>query len=233
MYNERSMTTPHRGEHVSESVDWLILLIVAVASIVVFIGTALTTGFALASDSQIAWYLIRAAGMTAYSLLAASTIWGLFLSSRLIKDWTPGTVSMLFHSTISWLAVVFSLAHVGLLLFDTYYSYKLTDLVIPFVGPYRPFAVGLGIISIWLILAVTISFSFRKLIGHRAWLWLHYTSYIAFVLVTAHALLAGTDGTQPGMLAIMGISTFLVFALLAVRVARTPVRKLPKSSRSV
>src|SRR5258706_7177033 len=163
MYNERSMTTPHRGEHVSESVDWLILLIVAVASFVVVIGTALTSGFALASDSQIAWYLIRAAGMTAYSLLAASTIWGLFLSSRLIKDWTPGTVSMLFHSTISWLAVVFSLAHVGLLLFDTYYSYKLTDLVIPFVGPYRPFVVVFGIITPCLLLGVRISFIFCRL----------------------------------------------------------------------
>jgi methionine sulfoxide reductase heme-binding subunit len=164
---------------------------------------------------------VRAAGMTAYSLLAASTIWGLFLSSRAIANWTPGPVSLLFHATVSWLALVLSIAHVGLLLFDSYYHYTLVDLLVPFVGPYRPLAVGLGIIAFWLILAVTISFSLRKLIGHKRWLWLHYTSYASFALVSIHAVTAGSDADKLGMRIILVLFSAAVLGLLGFRLTRS------------
>ncbi len=159
--------------------------------------------------------------MTGYTLLAGSMLWGLFLSSRVIKDWLPGPLSLLLHATTSWLALVFAIAHAALLLFDNFYSYTLPDLLISFIGPYRAFAVGLGVIALWLTLAITISFSLRKLIGNKAWLWLHYTSYIAFGLVTVHVLLAGTDAFQPGMRIILCGFAIVVVALLIWRVGKT------------
>lgn len=198
------MTTSQRTNRTTEVprwVDWVILGGILAAS-VVSVGAMLSSGAigaSLTGDSLLSWHIARAAGLTAYMLLTASTLWGLFLSTRLIKDWTPGPVSLLLHATASWLAVALMFVHVGMLLFDKYYSYTLADLFVPFIGPYRPFAVGLGIIAAWLTVAITISFAFRKVIGQRAWRLLHYTSYAAFALVTVHTVLAGTDMSKPGM----------------------------------
>ena len=184
--------------------------------------------FTLFDSTQWSWFLVRAAGLTGFLMLAASMLWGVFVSSRLIKDWVPGTVSMMFHATTSWLAVVLTLAHMGLLLFDSYYSYTLSNLLVPFTGPYRPFAVGLGIAAFWMILAVTISFSLRKLMSRRVWLWLHYTSYIAFGLVAVHALLAGTDATRPAMITIISGFSILMGGMLIMRIRQVRAEKQAK-----
>jgi len=120
----------------------------------------------------------------------------------------------------------------GLLLFDSYYTYTLSNLLVPFTGPYRAFAVGLGIIAFWMILVVTISFSMRKLLSRRAWLWLHYTSYIAFGLVAVHALLAGTDATRPAMIAIIAGFSAAVGALLIMRIRQAQAGRQLKSASS-
>jgi len=187
--------------------------------------------FTVFDSAQWSWFLVRAAGVTGFLMLAASMLWGVFVSSKLIKDWVPGTVSMMLHATTSWLAVVLTLAHMGLLLFDSYYRYTLSNLLVPFTGPYRPFAVGLGIAAFWMILAVTISFSMRKLMSRRVWLWLHYTSYIAFGLVAVHALMAGTDATRPAMIAIISGFSVLMSGMLLMRIRQVKAEKQMKLAR--
>jgi predicted ferric reductase len=212
--------------------DWavgLVVLGVALGAVASWASAGLLS-VNLFSSTQWSWFIVRAAGLTGFLLLAASMVWGVFISSHLVKNWVPGTVSMLMHATTSWLAVVLSLAHMGLLLFDNYYTYTLSNLLIPFTGPYRPFAVGLGIISFWLILAITISFSMRKLMSRRAWLWLHYTSYAAFGLVAVHALMAGTDATRPAMIAILGGSGILIASMLAMRISQSWAQKQLKDA---
>ncbi len=209
----------------------LIFLLVAVGATLFSVVSLIQGGVlstSLAVDAQLSWHLSRAAGLTAYTLMAASTIWGLFLSSHLLKNWTPGPVSLLLHATVSWLAVGISVVHIGVLLFDGYYKYTLADLLVPFIGPYRPLAVGLGVLAIWLTVAITLSFSFRRLIGQRAWRWLHYTSYAAFALVTIHSLLAGTDVTKPGMGILVGGSFVAVSGLLSWRILQAV--SAPKSA---
>jgi methionine sulfoxide reductase heme-binding subunit len=212
----------------SSRIDWIIFLVVLAVSILTFsaMWPSLNTSTLLAQGSKVSWYFVRAAGLSAYALLAASTVWGLFLTSRIIADWSPGPMSMLFHASTSWLAVVLSIAHAALLLLDTYYTYTITDLIMPFVGPYRPFAVGIGVVAAWLTLAITISFSLRKMIGQRVWRWLHYASYVVFALVTAHGVLAGTDSENVGTrITYIGMAV-IVLALLLRRA--TSGRHVPK-----
>lgn len=204
-------------------VDWIVGVLagmLGLGAVIAWSGAGLFD-VNLFSTDQWSWYLVRAAGLTSFLLLVASMVWGVFLSSHLVKDWIPGTMSMLFHATTSWLAVVLMIAHMGLLLFDTYYTYAISDLLVPFTGPYRPFAVGLGIVAFWVILAVTISFSLRKLMSRRVWLWLHYTSYVAFGLVAVHALMAGTDVTRPAMVSILVGSVLLVGGMLVMRIRQS------------
>lgn len=208
-------------------VDWVILFMIVAAS-AISVNWIINTGVpgtALTGDSLLSWHIARSAGITSYMLLLASTLWGLFLTTRVIKDWTPGTVSLLLHATVSWLAVGLMFVHVGMLLFDKYYSYSLVDLFVPFIGPYRPFAVGLGVLAAWLTFAITLSFALRKVIGQRVWRLLHYFSYLAFALTTIHGVLAGTDMSKPGMWVVVGGSSLLTVGLLMWRIQRTNGQK--------
>jgi predicted ferric reductase len=183
----------------------------------------------LTEDTKLAWHLIRSSGIVAYVLLTGSTLWGLFLSGQFLKDWSPGVVSMTLHSTISWLALVLGLIHALLLLFDGYFSYTLSDLFVPFMGPYRPEAVGLGTIAFWLIVLVTLSFPFKRRLGHTNWKRLHYASYAAFGLVSLHGLFAGTEGTHLGLQLLVGAGLVLVVLLLGIRMGRIHVQPAPKA----
>ena len=191
-----------------------------------------TFNFALYADQKLSWHLIRSSGIVAYVLLLASTVWGLFLSSQLVKDWSPGPISMTLHSTISWLALLLGLGHALLLMADKYFTFSLSDVLVPFSGPYRPEAVGLGTLSFWILLAIALSFPLRKLMGHSWWKRLHYLSYAAFVMVSAHGLFAGTDGVSAGFRILVGGGLALTVLLLGVRLGRAQTKPAARAARA-
>lgn len=182
----------------------------------------------LTADTKLAWHLVRSSGIVAYVMLLGSTVWGLVMSAQFLKNWSPGPISMTMHSTISWLALGLSLIHALLLMFDGYFKFTLGDLFIPFAGPYRPEAVGLGTIALWAIVIISLSFSFKKWMGHKNWKRLHYASYATFGLVSLHGLFAGTEGTHLGLRLLIGIGMAAVILLLGIRVskARQPAARL-------
>ncbi|MCB8945665.1 MAG: ferric reductase-like transmembrane domain-containing protein [Ardenticatenaceae bacterium] len=163
------------------------------------------------------WYFSRASGTVAYLLLAGSTIWGLLLSSKIIKETVPAALSLAMHNILSWLAIALTSWHTLALLFDNYYTYTLADLTIPFIGPYRPGWVGLGIMGFYLMLLTSLSFYFRKQMGQKRWRQLHYATFVAYILATVHGLMAGTDSSQPGMRVLYVGSGLLVFFLTNYR----------------
>ncbi len=202
--------------------DTIALFFSIVVIALAFVGLGQTGMFSLAldQDQNLSWHLIRSAGITAYILLTISVLWGLALSSRIVKDWSPGVLSLLMHSTISWLALALGLIHALLLMVDKYFSYQVSDLFVPFTGPYRPIAVGLGTLAFWILLVVTLSFSVKRFTGYRIWKFIHFGSYFAFMLVTAHGLLAGTDAEHLGFRAWVSLGVVLVLVLLGLRVKR-------------
>jgi DMSO/TMAO reductase YedYZ heme-binding membrane subunit len=186
----------------------------------------------LQSDTKITWHLIRASGIIAYLLVMASTIWGLFLSGQFVKDWSPGPISITLHSTASWLAVVLSLGHAALLMFDDYFAYTLGDVFIPFVGPYRPEAVGLGTLAFWLMVIISISFPFKRRIGNVMWQRLHYLSYAAYGMISLHGLFAGTDGERLGFRLLIGGGVMTVLLLLGIRMGKDQANDQAKEKAS-
>ena len=186
---------------------------------------------ALSTDSKLAWHLTRSAGLSSYFLLLASMVWGLFISGQYVKDWSPGALSLTMHSTISWLALIFGMTHAFLLLGDTYYHYIISDILIPFTGPYRPLAAGLGTLAFWVLLVVTLSFQVKRRIGHRAWKWIHMASYGAFAMVTLHGLTAGTDGGLLGFRLLMSGGVVLVVLLLGIRMGKDQGRSAARPAR--
>ncbi len=223
-------------DHESHWMDGLSLafsVVVVILSASWLLSHGMFSGLSL-HDSKLSWYLVRGSGITGYILVTLSVIWGIALSTSAIKNWSPGPLTMLIHTTISWLGLAFGGLHGFLLLFDSYFHYRITDIVVPFVGPYRPVAAGLGVLGFWILVVVTPSFALKKqLFSHRAWKILHYTSYVAFLLITIHGLTAGTDATNLGFRLLFGVSVLITFVLLGYRINAKRLADKRKAERPI
>ena len=199
-------------------------LVYGLVSLLVLGGTAvLTAGMiptVLDFSNETVWYAIRASGLVAYLLLTASTVWGIMLTSKVVKEWVPAAVALDLHNYLSWTAIGITVLHTVLLLFSDFFNYSVLNLLVPFTGPYEPLWVGLGIIGLYLMVLTSATFYIIKRIGMRTFRLIHYLTYVGFVLSLLHSLMAGTDES-----ALMGVYVgsgllvlFLtIYRMLAVR----------------
>lgn len=148
----------------------------------------------LAIDSvQMWWYITRSAGIIAYLLLWLSTAWGLAVSNKILDPILHRMFTFDFHQFISLLAIGFLILHVSVLTLDRYLPFTWTQVLIPFIAPYRPLWVGIGVIAFYLTILVTFTFYIRRRIGMRTFRVIHILSLVAYLGATLHALYAGTD----------------------------------------
>ena len=203
------------------------LLLLPRAFVVDLINTLLSIG------NRTPWHLSRAAGTVAYLLLAGSTVWGLLLSSKILKEAIPAVLSLAMHNFLSWLALAFTGLHALVLLVDNYYTYTLSDLTIPFIGPYRPVWVGIGIVGFYMMALVVLSFQFRKQIGQKRWRALHYVSFAVFALATIHGVVAGTDSSKLSMQIIYLGSGLLVIFLTNYRLFARNANRMRQQQSSI
>lgn len=165
-----------------------------------------------------AWLLSRATGLLAYVALSIDVIVGLLVSTRSADRFIPRGALVDIHGWLSPLALALVVAHGGVLLADNYVRFDLIDLVVPFASSRWTIAVGVGVLAAYLALVVHLSFGLRKRIGTATWRRLHYLSFVAFVLVTIHAIAAGTDRATGWFVAIYVAILLVVASLVAVRV---------------
>ena len=153
-----------------------------------------------ASDStQIWWYVTRSAGIIAYLLLWFSMVWGLAVPSKLLNPILEQTFTVDFHEFISLLSIGFTLLHIFVLMIDRYLPYTPLQILVPFLSPYRPFWVGLGVIAFYISLLVTVTFYLRSNIGAKTFRSIHVLSLLGYLGVTLHGLYAGTDSPLASM----------------------------------
>jgi sulfoxide reductase heme-binding subunit YedZ len=155
--------------------------------------------------SSTAWYLARSAGLVAYLLLSSSMVLGLVMSSRAKVSWPRFAVEEV-HRFLAILTGVFVALHGATLLLDRVVPFSPAWLIVPFTTSYRPFAVGVGVLSAEVLAAVGISNRLRREIPHRLWRRIHYATFAVWVGATAHGLLAGTDRQDPWFLALTGLA---------------------------
>jgi len=189
-------------------------VVIAQSPLHLSIGRALDALFG-ASSVQALWYVTRAAGLIAYLLLWLSTAWGLAVSSKIFDPLLHRAFTYDMHQFISLLAIGFTILHVGVLVADRYLPFSLAAILVPFVASYRPLWVGIGVIGLYLTLLVSITFYIRRWIGQKTFRLIHLASFLAYIAVTLHGLMAGTDSplwtTQ-----LMYAGTALVIVFLTV-----------------
>lgn len=165
--------------------------------------------------TQLWWYITRASGLTGYFLIWFSMAWGLAIPTKIVQPLVEGTFTYDFHEHLSLLGLGFILLHIVVLLLDRFLPFDIIQLVIPFVDTYRPFWVGLGILSFYTFLAVTFTFYLRSRIGMKAFRFIHIFSLAGYLGATLHGLFAGADSSLPVTLVLYG-GTFLSILFLTV-----------------
>jgi hypothetical protein len=182
-----------------------------------------------------AWYLSRATGFTAYILLFAAVALGLAIRTRgldrLVARWRVTDL----HIFISLLALGFVILHAASLLWDTFFGYSLSQVLIPFTAPTRTLWTGVGIISAYLLLIVVVSFPLRRCTGYRLWRAIHYSTFGLYVLATAHGVFTGTDSTTAWaeVLYLVPASVVLILTLYRInRRSRLPATATPEDVRA-
>ena len=212
-------------------VGMLAMTLFAVAVVVVqsplqdVIDRALNGVFAI-NSVQALWYITRAAGLVAYFLLWLSTAWGLAVTSKIFDPLLHRAFTYDMHQFISLLAIGFTFLHIAVLIGDRYLAFSVADILIPFIAPYRPVWVGVGVIGLYLTLLVTVTFYIRKWIGQKTFRLIHLASFFAYAGVTVHGLMAGTDSPLWTVQLMYGGTALVIVFLTIYWIMMTSLKRL-------
>ncbi len=172
------------------------------------------------------WYLARTSGFVAFIMLWLSVSFGLTITNKLARLWNGGPAVVDLHQFTTWLAVATALFHALILTGDQYIKSTVAQVAVPFgYVNYRPEWVGLGQLAFYLTIIVAVSFYFRKRMGYQAWRWLHYTSFVVYILITLHGIFSGTDFAT--LMAVYVCAGMAVFFLTLYRVLYSPKADAP------
>ena len=147
------------------------------------------------SPEKIPWVASRITAMLGYGALAASTVYGLGMTTHILDRISRRLVNDTLHESLSFWGLLLGSSHALLLLLDTYIGFGWDSILVPFVAPWRPLAVGLGSIALYLLILLIVTSKARMFIGLGLWRAIHLLAFVAFALITAHGFLAGTEST--------------------------------------
>jgi predicted ferric reductase len=167
------------------------------------------------------WAFGRASGFIALALFTVSVLLGILNRSGRPLLVLPRFSISLLHRNIALLSAVFLGLHVGSLLLDSYARLRPVDVLVPFLGLFRPFWQGLGTVALDLAAAVIVTALLRRRIGQRAFKAVHWLSYGVWPVALAHAIGNGTDVGSPWFFFIAAASALAVGGALVWRLSAT------------
>ena len=148
-------------------------------------------------NPHIWWYLSRASGIVAWVMLTGSVLWGIVLASDLFPKWRRNAWLLSMHRWLAGMTFFFVAGHLVTLLFDSYAKFTVAALLIPYASTWRPTAIALGVVALWLLIAVELTALAMKKLSKTWWRDIHIASYLVFWSVSIHGALAGTDTSKP------------------------------------
>lgn len=171
----------------------------------------------LAVNSKLAWYSARASGIVAWAVMTASIVWGLALSTRLIRRKGVPAWLLDLHKFLGTLSLVFVGVHIFALWADTFVYFGPREFLVPMASTYRPAATAWGVVATYLLVAIEVTSWMMRRLPRKLWHRVHLMSIPMFILASVHGFTAGADNAN--MLVQWGAFTaaLLVFFLLVFR----------------
>jgi sulfoxide reductase heme-binding subunit YedZ len=139
------------------------------------------------------WYLNRATGIVALVLMTATIVLGVVVQRQKRLPGLPRFGAVVLHRNIALLSALLLVVHVVMAVVDSYVDVGWAAAVVPFTSGWNPVAVGLGTLTLDLLLLVVVTSLLRGRIPVRLWRGIHWTSYLMWPLAFAHGLTAGSD----------------------------------------
>lgn len=167
--------------------------------------------------ASITWVVARAGGITAYLLLTLAVVVGLALSLRWQSGRWPRLINAELHNHLTLISTIFLAVHIVAVAIDPFTHFGLEEILLPFVSSYRPLWMGLGIVGLYLGIAIAISTLLRSRIGYKVWRQIHVLTLGVFALATVHGIFVGSDSQQWWAVGMYGVSVSLVGILFAMR----------------
>ena len=176
-------------------------------------------------DSQLViWLVARTAGLSAYAAICISIISGIALRTSVL-DWLAKNRALRsLHDWTTWLWIPLGALHIGALLLDRTARITPIDVVVPFQVDYGTVGIGLGTVSLDVLVAITVTSWLRRRMNDELWRWIHRSSYVMFLVLFLHAYLSGTDFDSP---IVSAISWSAAGALALLAVSRIAFGRLP------
>lgn len=177
-------------------------------------------------NPQFWWYVARSSGIVSWLMLTATVIWGILLSTKAFPNQRRPLWLVAMHRWLATLMLIFLAIHIAALVADKYVTFGLADVTVPYASDWKPGAVALGVIGMWLLIAVQITSVIMNRLPRSIWRTVHLTSYVAFWLTAMHSAYAGTDRSA-GLYQVSAAASILAVAwALMYRVAnRRAVRR--------
>jgi DMSO/TMAO reductase YedYZ heme-binding membrane subunit len=174
---------------------------------------------------QFWWYLARSSGLVAWALLCASLVWGVLLATRVLKPHDKPGWLLDLHRWLGTLTAAMVGVHLLALVVDSFVDFDALDLLVPFASDYATFPVALGVVALYLLIAVQVSSFFMRRIPTRWWRLVHMSSYVLVLATSWHAVLAGTDVVREPYLYVAVVLSMVPAVALLVRWASPPIRR--------
>lgn len=167
---------------------------------------------------SLTWFVIRGSGIMAFALLTASLLWGLLVSSKVLGRAVRAKGLQWLHESLGFGALVATVVHIVAVRQDEYIEFTWPDILVPGASEWEPLATALGVVGLWTLAVVSLSFYAKRWIGQNNWRILHYLSFGTFLAALGHAAIAGTDSGNVFVSALYISSLVTVVALTAIRV---------------
>ena len=183
------------------------------------------------TSSTALWYASRATGVVSLLLLTAVVLLGVLVNRQGRLPGLPRFVVTGLHRNLSLLGVAFVAIHVLTAVFDPYVTIRIVAIVVPFASAYKPLWLGLGAISLDVVLALIVTSLARARMSRRVWRSLHWLSYAAWVSALVHSLTSSTD-LHGGVLLYLAIACSLAVAAAVIWRMTHAGREIPRAERA-
>lgn len=177
------------------------------------------TTLSLSPGSAFGWYLTRDAAITAYVALTVTVLLGiarpLAQQLHISLSWIVDEV----HRMAAILTMVATAVHLTTVVTNGMVQFTWLDVLVP--GPKygsHTLPANLGIVGLYALLVVIGSSLVKRHLKYELWHRLHLLSFLAFVAVTAHGCIAGSDTGTPFMQTLYPCAVTAVSLLVFLRI---------------
>ena len=167
--------------------------------------------------AALTWHISRATGLVGWALLMVATIWGLLLASRLLERRPSPSWLLDLHRHLGSLTLILVVIHIGAIWLDDFVDYTALEVAVPFVSDVDTLAIALGVLSLWMLVAVQATSWQRARIGPGLWRRVHLLSAPVLIAASMHGWMIGTDGDHPIVIVLALVLGSEVVLLLGLR----------------